>query len=226
MKKIYITRKQLEEVLGADFAYLKNQDSGIKNNNGNSEIFTGDIADDDEEDTKPVTTDKIANSRSPRNYWGARYIRTGLRCSKENKKKVVTESNSELENNEYIIPDDLYNTLQNNLRSVNQTNNIEGIQRLKNLINKRNISYSEMYRLKDYFDKADKSTNEYNLLGGNTMGRWINSQLDKDTSISHNSKQLKKDMGINNAFIKSHEKENRNGKGHSKNNTVTFSYEN
>lgn len=222
MKKIYVTKQQLEEVLGADFNYLTN-DNGIKTNCGGDEVFAS-SAMGKEELPKPTIGDKIGNSRTPRTYLGGHYVRTSLNCSKENKKKLVTEVNSELKNNKYVIPDNIYSTLQNNLYSIKNKENIAGSQRLKNLVNSRNVSYSEMYRLKGHFNKLDKKSNEYRLLGGQEMEQWVNNKLNNDMAISYNSKQLKKDMGINNAFIKSHEKTYGNGKAHTKSG-VTFSYE-
>ena len=59
------------------------------------------------------------------------------------------------------------------------------------------------------------------------MHRWIEEQLKNAKSVSHNSKEVKKDLGFENAFIKKHDKTSKNGKAHtSKNNNVTFSYEN
>jgi hypothetical protein len=63
------------------------------------------------------------------------------------------------------------------------------------------------------------------LLGGNEMERWVNQQLDTSMAISHNSKVLKKNLGMENAFIKKHQKTG-TGTSHSqKSNNVSFDYE-
>lgn len=221
MRKIYVTESQIIEAFGVGLSYLNNSDNTpqIK---ADSEITTsGNISGKTE-----VTTDKINSRRSPRTYFGSRKTpNTIVKCSVE-KKKTLNESNKDLENNIYEIPDELYRILQQNLRNVSNKKNVEGIMRLKNLVNNRSISYNEMYRLKNHFENTSKQNSDYNLLGGEKMKRWIEQQLKSSTTMSKNSKDVKHMMGMENAYISKHNKNSGNGQAHTeKKNNVSFNFE-
>ena len=218
MRKIYVTESQITEVFGMELSYF-NEPSNIPEVKADNEVTTGGKIDNGTE----ITTDKI--KRSPRTYFGSRKTpNTVIKCSLE--KKNLTESNKDLVNNRYQIPEKSYKTLCANYNRVKNNTNIKGAQRLKNLVNNKVISYNEMYRLKNYFENLPQNDNEYVLLGGNEMVRWIDQQLKSDTSISKNSKEVKHMMGMENPFITKHSKNSRNGQAHTKKNGVAFNYEN
>lgn len=222
--KIIITEKQLKEVLGVNLSYLNGNDDGVNKNNYDSEIFTTDKTDNMKTTS---TTDKIQKSRTPRSYFGARKRHAVINCSKKNNDDLILETNQDLEDKMYTIPDNIINTLKQNLNNVANMGNISGKQRLENIINMKQINTGEMYRLRNNFNNLEKDSNEYKLLGGDEMHRWIEEQLKNAKSVSHNSKEMKKGLGFENAFIKKHDKASKNGKAHtSKNNNITFSYEN
>lgn len=218
--KIRITEKQLSEAFGDVLSYLNVRDDGMNKHNADSEITTGDKTD---IPMKPKKTDDISDEMAPRRHYGARKGLATLNCS-TNKKKLVFETNQELKDKQYTIPSDIYNKLKSNLLRVQNNENVQGLQRLKNLVDMKSINYGEMYRLRNYFNNIDTDGEEYNLLGGGIMKRWIENQLETSKSISHNSKELKKNMGIENSFIKKHEKQGM-GSAHSKKNNITFEYE-
>lgn len=219
--RIKITEKQLNEVLGLNLSDFDN-DNGIPKHNADTDIIVNDKIDGDAEQP---TTDDINRKRSRRSYFGARTGRYTLNCSTDIKKKVITESNQELVDKRYTIPSHLYKVLNNNLQIYGNKENVNGVKRLKNLVNMKGVSYSEMYRLKNHFENMDKKSEEYKLLGGSEMERWVNQQIKTSTNISNNSKEIKKNLGIENAFIKKHQKTG-TGTAHSqKNNKVTFNYE-
>lgn len=221
MKRVYITKQQLEEALGVPYEQFNTNRNGSKTNIFDTEItVNGSISG----DTK-VTTDKIMGSKTPRNYFGARGTHSTIKCSIE-KNNLISESNKDLENKIYTIPDNIYTLLKNNLNIYKNKKNVNGIKRLTNLVSNRNIKNSEMYRLKSYFQNIDEKSEEFNVLGGKKMKQWIDLQLKNATNASKFSKDVKHMMGDKNAYIKKHNKENKNGKAHSvKKNNITFNYE-
>lgn len=221
MRKIYVTEKQLHEALGMSLSYLNNSENGASASHYDSEItVNGNITG----ETK-TTMDKISKSKAPRSYFGARKRMAAINCSIDSNKKKLFETNQDLVDKTYTIPDDLYTILKNNFNSVNSRHNIDGIKRLKNLINARAINTNEMYRLKSDFERMDSKSDEYRLLGGTKMKRWIEQQLKTATTMSKHSKDVKHMLGDTNAYIKKHQKTG-TGTAHTvKKNNVQFNYE-
>lgn len=221
MRKIYVTEKQLHEALGMSLSYLNNNENGASVSQYDSEItVNGNITG----ETK-TTMDKISKSKAPRSYFGARKRMATINCSIESNKKKLFETNQDLVDKTYTLPNDLYDILKNNYKNVSKQHNIEGIKRLKNLINARVINTNEMYRLKNDFERMDSKSNEYRLLGGTKMKRWIEQQLKTATTMSKHSKDVKHMLGDTNAYIKKHQKTG-TGTAHTvKKNNVQFNYE-
>lgn len=213
-RKFIFTKKQLTEVIGVDFSYLKNTTDGLNDYKGNNEITTSAIDDGDENESSPLTTDKIGNSLAPKTYFGHRDMRsvTGINCS--NNKGKILENNRDLENKTFHIPDEIYAVLKNNLTKYQNNKTDKGYKRLNNLINQRDINTNEMYRLKNFFDNADPQSIEFNMIGGDKLRGWVNNELKNATDISYNNKDMKRKMGQKNAFISAHSKDSNNGKGH------------
>lgn len=221
MRKIYVTENQLQEALGMSLSYLNNSENGASAFKYDSEItVNGDITGETE-----TTLDKISKSKAPRSYFGARTRMTTITCSKDYGKKKLYETNQELVDKTYTIPNDLYDILKNNFNSIRSRRNVDGIKRLKNLINVRAINTSEMYRLKNYFNNIDEKSEEFKLLGGTKMKRWIEQQLKTATTMSQHSKDMKHELGDPNAYIETHQKTG-TGTAHTvKKNNVQFNYE-
>lgn len=221
MRKIYVTEKQLHEALGMSLSYLNNSENGASASHYDSEItVNGNITGETE-----TTMDKISKSKAPRSYFGARKRMATINCSIDSNKKKLFETNQDLVDKTYTIPNDLYNILKNNYASIGKQHNIEGIKRLKNLINARVINTNEMYRLKSDFERMDSKSDEYRLLGGTKMKRWIEQQLKTATTMSKHSKDVKHMLGDTNAYIKKHQKTG-TGTAHTvKKNNVQFNYE-
>lgn len=221
--KIRITEKQLNEVLGVNMSYLNPNDSGVVKGDYDSQISVSDEMTDDT--PTPTVGDRISKSRAPRSYFGSRRRHAPIKCSKSCGDNIITETNQELVDKKYIIPDNIMKNLQNNLTINQNKKNVDGIMRLKNLVNMKNITTGELYRLNNYFNNANKDDYEYKMLGGDEMKRWVEQQIKTATNISRNSKEVKKEIGIKNAFIKNHTKSG-SGTAHSnKNNGISFSYE-
>lgn len=223
MRRVIFTQKQLDEVIGGDFQYLKDNTTGM-GEKGDAEIVANPTLSDNEEHGKPITGDEFGSKIAPNRRFG--YIGAGkvnITCSKTNKKKVVSESNQDLVNKKFKIPDEIYGHLKNNLQGI-QDKSTKGYKRLNNLVNNRYITTSEMYRLKNFFDKNSEESAEYNLIGGNEMKTWIEKELGAATTMSRQSKEIKRDLGQNNAFIKSHEKTCGNNGAHTRKD-VEITYE-
>lgn len=221
MRKIYVTEKQLHEALGMSLSYLNNSENGASASHYDSEItVNGNITGETE-----TTMDKISKSKAPRSYFGARKRMATINCSVDSNKKKLFETNQDLVDKTYTIPNEIYNILRVNYNSIGNQRNIDGIKRLKNLINTRTINTNEMYRLKSDFERMDSKGDEYRLLGGTKMKRWIDQQLKTATTMSKHSKDVKHMLGDKNAYIKNHQKTN-TGTAHTiKKNNVQFNYE-
>jgi len=135
--------------------------------------------------------------------------------------------NNELKNRVFPIPDGVRKILQQTLDNYNGDKTIDGYKRLNNLLSSDNITYQEMKRIKNFFDnyKGTDESAEYILNGGEPMKNWVNNTLYTATKSVHDFKQAKKDAGINNAFIKPHEK-NRQTKKKNKPTQVKFNTNN
>jgi len=128
---------------------------------------------------------------------------------------IITEGgNSELKGRKFPIPDNVRKLLSNTLENYKGDKTIDGYKRLNNLLSMDGISYNEMKRIKNFFDKyngSDKSA-EYILNGGDAMKTWVNNTLNTATKSIHDFKQAKKNAGVKNAFIKTHNKDRQNKK--------------
>lgn len=222
--KIIISEKQLKEILGVDSTYLElggEKNGGMENNNYDSEVFVNSKMDNDI--PEPSTTDKISRKRTPRSYFGA--PRQTLKCSKTNAENLLNEENKDLKDKKYTLPNKLYACLKNKLNAYTGGDD-KGIRRLKNIVEMRSLSTNEMYRILNRLNTISTDSDEYSLLCGNDLKKWIENQLKTAKNLSKSSKEVKKSMGFENAFIKKHSKDSLNGMGHSKKqNGVTFEYE-
>jgi len=106
--------------------------------------------------------------------------------------------NSELYGNEYTIPDKILNNINKVL--INNPND-EGIKRAKYLLNNKRISYSNLKRLKNFFDHYSPTVNsevQFQLSGGLEMKNWIDSILNSERKSVETSKEIRQDMSDNN----------------------------
>ena len=126
---------------------------------------------------------------------------------------IITENN-ELKHRTFPLPDGVRKILTKTLSNYNGDKTIEGYKRLNNILEMNTISFQEMKRIKNFFDNyngSDKSA-EFVLNGGDAMKTWVNNTLYTATKTVHDYKQAKKDAGIDNAFIRPHEKDRQNKK--------------
>ena len=121
--------------------------------------------------------------------------------------------NSSLQDKYYKVPDKVFNRINRALNSINVDNeHAKGVKRAKDLIRDRNVSYAQMKRLKNYFDsyQGDGTDDEYKLVGGLVTKNWVDKTLKANRDSVYQSKKAMKDAGMENQFIKTHEKDRDN----------------
>jgi len=121
--------------------------------------------------------------------------------------------NSKLQQKYYSVPDKVYNRINRALSSINiDDEHAKGVKRSKDLISDRKVSYAQMKRLKNYFDsyKGDGMDDEYKMIGGEITKDWVNKTLTSNRDSIKQSKKAMMDGGMENQFIKTHEKDRDN----------------
>ena len=84
----------------------------------------------------------------------------------------------------------------------------EGYKRNQELQNQRFIGYPQLKRIKNFFDnfKGNQKDTSFILNGGVEMKNWVNDQLRKMREGLKMTKTNKMNTGMQNQFIKPHEK--------------------
>jgi len=130
------------------------------------------------------------------------------------KRKENKGGNSELHDKYWNCPDYVRNCLSNAVKRFESLNKdgkpTEGYKRAKGIIENKGIRYSQMKRIKNWFDSfdGDHDDMEYRLNGGKTMNNWVNGALNKATQSIKGPKKIKMNTGMSNQFIKPHTKDN------------------
>ena len=117
--------------------------------------------------------------------------------------------NAELKNRFFPLGDNIRKHLQRTLNSYSGDKDVDGYKRLVNILSMENgIAYNEMKRIKNFFDnfKGSPKSIEFILNGGQPMMLWVNATLNRATQAVKDFKAAKKAAGVNNAYIKPHEK--------------------
>lgn len=122
--------------------------------------------------------------------------------------------NSQLRGRKFPLPDGIKGHIRKIVNDFQGDRNTAGFKRLENLIENPSVSYSEMKRIKNFFDnyQGEPTDLEYQLNGGQPMQTWVNLTLSNATGVIRDTKQAMKDAGIKNAFIKHHKKNRTNTK--------------
>lgn len=122
---------------------------------------------------------------------------------------LFEDGNSELKNRKFPLPDGVKKHLNNVLNSFKGNKTTVGYKRLNNLLSMNGVEYNEMKRIKNFFDNFNGNDDsiEFQLNGGRAMQTWVNNTLSTATNSIKGFKNAKKEAGLNNSFIKSHEKD-------------------
>lgn len=122
--------------------------------------------------------------------------------------RILNEENSELKNRVFPIPDGVKKHLRKIADNYKGDKTVDGYKRLNNLLENDVLSYREMKRIKNFFDSYKGVTESvpFILNGGEPMRDWVNNTLNRARKVVDDFKKAKKDAGIDNAYIKPHEK--------------------
>jgi len=121
--------------------------------------------------------------------------------------------NSSLQNKTFSIPDKVFNRVSQMLKKIKVNDKqAKGVKRANDLINNKEISYSQMKRLKHYFDNysGDGTDDEFKLIGGTITKKWVDDTLSQDRESIKKIKKSRMDAGEENQFLKTHSKDKDN----------------
>jgi hypothetical protein len=118
-------------------------------------------------------------------------------------------ANSKLQGKKTNIPEKVKTHLSRIFTAYRGDETVEGYARLKNLVDKDQISYEQMKRMKNFFDNYDggKNTTPYLLNGGTLMKDWVDKTLKDARKNIEGKKKAMKDTGMDNQYIKTHSKD-------------------
>jgi hypothetical protein len=117
--------------------------------------------------------------------------------------------NKSLYDKEIEFPSDKREHMKKCFHMVKNANeNTEGYNRNKELQSQKFITYKQLKRIKNFFDnfKGNHKEPSFILNGGVEIKNWVNDELRKMRDYIKNTKTNKKDTGMMNQFIDSHEK--------------------
>ena len=117
--------------------------------------------------------------------------------------------NKDLYDRKVKLPETLINHLGKSFEMVEADSNVEGYNRNKDLRNEPVLTYQQLKRIKNWFDSynGNKEDVPFILNGGDRMSKWCNHVLDHWRKTLESGKQIKMDTGMENQFIKNHEKD-------------------
>lgn len=117
--------------------------------------------------------------------------------------------NKDLYDKEIELTEKMRNHLKKCFQMVKGADeNVEGFKRNQELQDANFIGYKQLKRIKNFFDnfKGKHTDAPFILNGGFEMKNWVNDELRKMREFGHLSKRNKMDAGMQNQFIKPHQK--------------------
>jgi hypothetical protein len=118
--------------------------------------------------------------------------------------------NKDLYGHTVPLPEDVVGYLdQCHKSAIGSDDSTEGYRRNKELRDKREVSYQQLKRMKNWFDDFNGHDNDlpFILNGGHYMKNWVKDTLTSMRGDKHLSKKIKS-VTMDNQFIDSHEKNN------------------
>jgi len=117
--------------------------------------------------------------------------------------------NKDLYDRKAKLPETLVKHLQKSFEMVEADSNIEGYNRNQELTKNPVVTYQQIKRIKNWFDGygGKKEDAPFVLNGGDRMHKWCNHVLDFWREGNKRSKTIKMDTGMDNQFIKTHDKD-------------------
>ena len=113
-------------------------------------------------------------------------------------------ANSELRGNKIIIDDDINYHLKRIHNAYKGPKDVEGYERLRDLCDKKDISYEQLKRIKNFFDSFDGKIKDtpYLLNGGTKMKTWVLSKLEDMRNNVSGTKDVMSSIGMPNQHQK------------------------
>jgi hypothetical protein len=118
--------------------------------------------------------------------------------------------NKDLYGHSVPLPEDVIGYLdQCHSSAIGADDSTEGYRRNKELRDKKEVSYQQLKRMKNWFDEFDGHDNDlpFILNGGHYMKNWVGDTLTSMRGGNHLSKKIKS-VAMDNQFIAPHEKNN------------------
>ena len=118
--------------------------------------------------------------------------------------------NKDLYGNNVNLPEDVLKYLGDCFNSaLGADDSTEGFRRNQELRNTGTVSYQQLKRMKNWFDKFNGHQNDlpFILNGGDYVKNWVNNTLTSMRDNVHRSKEIKS-VALDNQFIAPHEKNN------------------
>lgn len=118
--------------------------------------------------------------------------------------------NEKLQGKTFKLPEKLNIHLEKIFKAYKGAKNVEGYQRLEELVGKDSVSYEQLKLMKNFFDNYNgkRKGTTYMLNGGTMMKAWIEKTLEHARQNVKGKKEAMKNVGMDNEFIDTHEKNN------------------
>lgn len=112
-------------------------------------------------------------------------------------------ANSQLQHKSFPVPDEVLLGLSANLKKFADKRESKGFNRALFILQRRECTYEQLKRIKNYFDTLDPKNIdvvEYSLNGGELMQKWVNFILNQARDGVRGSKTVMKNAGQDNQF--------------------------
>lgn len=113
-------------------------------------------------------------------------------------------ANSSLQGKYFTIPEKIIDHLKKIFKAYKGPKNVEGYQRLEELVDKDSISYEQLKLMKNFFDSysGDKKSTPYLLNGGTLMKQWVQKTLDNARQSIKGKEEAMNNVGMGDHYQK------------------------
>ena len=112
--------------------------------------------------------------------------------------------NQDLKDDKYKVPNELLELLKDNLSNLNSGD--KGFDRCSDITKKGFLTYPQAKKIKFELENELES-DEYDIIGGDDMLKFIDLSLGDRRKNVHNSKKIRQNSGEENVFKKTHHKD-------------------
>jgi hypothetical protein len=113
-------------------------------------------------------------------------------------------ANSKLQGKKWDIDTEIMKHLKRNFKAYKGPKNVEGYERLRDLVSSDSITYETLKRIKNFFDGFEGKKNEtpYLLNGGTKMKEWVNKTLESARNQDKGKEKNMSDIGMGDHYKK------------------------